>query len=40
MEDTIKKWRDNNKDKVKLQKKREKIRSILRKNNILPNIGI
>lgn len=40
MEDTIKKWRDNNKDKVKLQKKREKIRSVLRKNNILPNIGV
>lgn len=40
MDDTIKKWRDNNKEKVKLQKKREKIRTILRKNNILPKIGI
>jgi hypothetical protein len=37
MEESVKKWRDNNKDKVKLQKKRERIRSILRKNNILPN---
>jgi hypothetical protein len=37
MENIIKKWRDNNKDKVKLQKKRERVRSILRKNNILPN---
>lgn len=40
MENIIKKWRDNNKDKVKLQKKREKIRSILRKHNILPKVGV
>lgn len=40
MKNSVKKWRDNNKDKVKLQKKREKIKSILRKYNILPEIGI
>jgi hypothetical protein len=39
MEKVIKKWRDNNKDKLKLQKKREKIRNILRKYNILPKYG-
>lgn len=40
MENNVKKWRDNNKDKVKLQKKREKIKLILRKYKILPEIGI
>jgi hypothetical protein len=40
MDESVKKWRDNNTDKVKLQKKREKIRKILRDNGILPKIGI
>lgn len=39
METNIKKWRDNNKDKVKLQKKREKVKNILRKYNVLPKVG-
>lgn len=39
MNTSIKNWRDNNKDKVKLQKKREKIKSVLRKYNILPQVG-
>jgi len=39
METKTKKWRDTNKDKVKLQKKREKIRFYLRKHNILPPVG-
>ncbi len=40
MKESVKKWRDNNKDKLKLQKKREKVKSILRKYNILPEVGI
>jgi|LakMenE01Jun11ns_1017448.scaffolds.fasta_scaffold9821210_1 hypothetical protein len=39
METNIKKWRDNNKDKVRLQKKREKVKNILRKYNVLPKVG-
>ena len=38
METNNKKWRDKNKDKLKLQKKREKVRNVLRKHNILPNV--
>lgn len=38
METNNKKWRDKNKDKLKLQKKREKVRNVLRKYNILPNV--
>lgn len=40
MTELIKKWGVNNTDKVKLQKKREKIRRILRDKQILPEVGV
>ena len=39
MNTSIKKWRDINKDKLKLQKKREKIKQYLRRYNVLPKVG-